>query len=88
MVALFRNRFATQILCSVSDDDGMTWSAPKPTQLPNNNSSIQAAVLADGRIAVIYNHSNALTSTDRRQSLYDEIEAEEGVSPPAPEAQR
>ncbi|KQS90843.1 MULTISPECIES: sialidase family protein [unclassified Rhizobium] len=86
MVALFRNRFATQILCSVSDDDGMTWSAPKPTQLPNNNSSIQAAVLADGRIAVIYNHSNALTSTDRRQSLYDEIEAEEGVSPPAPEA--
>lgn len=86
MVALFRNRFATQILRSVSDDDGMSWSAPKPTLLPNNNSSIQAAVLSDGRIAVIYNHSNALSSSDRRQSLYDEIEAEEGASPPAPEA--
>ncbi|WP_438750293.1 sialidase family protein [Pararhizobium sp. O133] len=83
MVALFRNRFATQILRSVSDDDGMTWSAPEPTLLPNNNSSIQATALSDGRIAVIYNHSNCLTSSDRRHSLYDEIEAEE--SPPAPE---
>lgn len=85
MVALFRNRFATQILRSVSDNDGVTWSAPKPTLLPNNNSSIQATALADGRIAVIYNHSNALTSSDRRHSLYDEIEAEEGASPPAAE---
>jgi predicted neuraminidase len=79
MVAFFRNRFATQILCSHSDDDGMTWSAPAPTGLPNNNSSIQATALQDGRIAIIYNHSNALTSSDRRHSLYDEIEAEEGA---------
>jgi len=79
MVAFFRNRFATQILRSHSDDDGMTWSAPAPTALPNNNSSIQAVALKDGRIAIIYNHSNALTSSDRRHSLYDEIEAEEGA---------
>jgi predicted neuraminidase len=79
MVAFFRNRFATQILRSHSDDDGMTWSAPAPTALPNNNSSIQAVALKDGRIAIIYNHSNALTSNDRRHSLYDEIEAEEGA---------
>lgn len=86
MVALFRNRFATQILRSVSDDDGMTWSAPEPTLLPNNNSSIQATALSDGRIGVIYNHSNALTSSDRRHSLYDEIEAEDGAALPLPEA--
>ncbi|WP_455272959.1 sialidase family protein [Rhizobium herbae] len=79
MVAFFRNRFATQILRSISDDAGLTWSAPVSTDLPNNNSSIQAIALKDGRIAVIYNHSNALTSTDRRHSLYDEIEAEEGA---------
>ncbi|MCV9998842.1 exo-alpha-sialidase [Pararhizobium sp. YC-54] len=78
MVAFFRNRFAAQILRSRSDDDGITWSTPAPTELPNNNSSIQAVALKDGRIAIVYNHSNALTSSDRRHSLYDEIEAEEG----------
>ncbi|WP_428427471.1 sialidase family protein [Pararhizobium sp.] len=77
MVAFFRNRFATQILRSRSDDDGLTWSAPVETALPNNNSSIQAAGLKDGRIAIVYNHSNVLASSDRRLSLYDEIEAEE-----------
>jgi predicted neuraminidase len=86
MVAFFRNRFATQILRSHSDDDGMSWSAPEPTGLPNNNSSIQAAALKDGRIVIIYNHSNALTSSDRRHSLYDEIEAEEGGQPVPTEA--
>lgn len=79
MVAFYRNRFAEQILRSVSADGGMSWSAPEPTELPNNNSSIQAAGLSGGRIAIVYNHSNASTSDDRRHSLYDEIEAEEGV---------
>jgi predicted neuraminidase len=79
MVAFFRSRFAEQILCSHSTDDGITWSTPVETELPNNNSSIQAIALQDGRIAIIYNHSNALTSSDRRHSLYDEIEAEEGT---------
>lgn len=87
MVAFFRNRFAAQILRSISDDDGMNWSAPEPTALPNNNSSIQAAALSDGQIAIIYNHSNAMTSSDRRHSLYDEIEAEEGLQTAQPEAE-
>ena len=86
MAAFFRNRFAAQILCSHSVDDGLTWSAPAETVLPNNNSSIQAVALQDGRIAIIYNHSNALTSSDRRHSLYDEIEAEEGVQAAPAEA--
>lgn len=86
MVAFFRNRFAEQVLRSTSSDDGLTWSAPAPTALPNNNSSIQAVALKDGRIAIIYNHSNALTSSDRRHSLYDEIEAEEGVQAVSAEA--
>lgn len=86
MVALFRNRFAAQILSSASDDDGVNWSAPEPTVLPNNNSSIQATALSDGRIAIIYNHSNALMSNDRRRSLYDEIEGEAEAAPSPQEA--
>ena len=77
MIAFYRNRFAESILSSRSPDGGETWSAPEPTELPNNNSSIQATVLNDGAIAMVYNHSNASTSDARRQSLYDEIEGGE-----------
>ncbi|EJC84019.1 putative neuraminidase (sialidase) [Rhizobium leguminosarum bv. trifolii WSM2297] len=77
MVAFYRNRFAESILSSRSSDSGETWSAPEPTELPNNNSSIQATILNDGAIAMVYNHSNASTSDARRQSLYDEIEGGE-----------
>ncbi|MDR9809779.1 sialidase family protein [Rhizobium hidalgonense] len=77
MIAFYRNRFAESILSSRSSDGGETWSAPAPTELPNNNSSIQATVLNDGAIAMVYNHSNATMSDARRQSLYDEIEGGE-----------
>lgn len=76
MVAFYRHRFAEHILRSRSFDAGHSWSVPEPTNLPNNNSSVQATRLADGRIAMVYNHSDASTSTDRRLSLYDEIEGE------------
>lgn len=85
MVAFYRDRFAEQILRSVSADDGISWSAPEPTDLPNNNSSIQAAGLSDGRIAIVYNHSNASMSDARRHSLYDEIEGEEATQGAKPE---
>ncbi|MDO9418084.1 sialidase family protein [Pararhizobium sp.] len=74
LVALFRNRFAEQILRSVSHDEGLSWSAPEPTSLQNNNSSIQAVRLLNSRLAVVFNDSNALSSSDRRLSLYDEID--------------
>ncbi|MDH4987378.1 exo-alpha-sialidase [Aminobacter anthyllidis] len=77
MVALYRNRFSEQVLRSRSFDDGRSWSAPEPTDLPNNNSSVQAVRTGDGRIAIVYNHANASMSDDRRLSLYDEIEGDE-----------
>ncbi|RFB85762.1 glycosyl hydrolase [Rhizobium leguminosarum bv. trifolii] len=77
MIAFYRNRFAENLLSSRSSDGGETWSVPEPTELPNNNSSIQATVLNDGAIAMVYNHANASTSDARRQSLYDEIEGAE-----------
>ena len=76
MVSFYRNRFATNVLRSRSDDGGLHWSPPEPIELPNNNSSIQAIRLKSGVIAMVYNHSNASMSDARRQSLYDEIESE------------
>lgn len=77
MVALYRNRFSEQVLRSRSHDGGRSWSAPEATDLPNNNSSVQAVRTSDGRIAIVYNHANASMSADRRLSLYDEIEGDE-----------
>lgn len=71
--ALYRRRQADFIFRSVSAD-AIEWSSPEPTALPNNNSSIQATVLADGRILLAYNHSSRLDATDRRTSLYEEID--------------
>jgi predicted neuraminidase len=74
LLALFRSRWADSIYESRSTDSGSTWSEPVPTELPNNNSSIQFTALADGRLALVYNHSRAGENTERRLSLYDEID--------------
>ena len=49
---------------------------PEPTELPNNNSSIQFTQLANGHLALVYNHISAAQATERRTSLYDDIEDE------------
>lgn len=74
MVAFYRSRWADHVRLSRSFDGGLTWSAPEDTALPNNNSSIQAIRLADGRIGIVHNWSSRLDATERRLSLYDEIE--------------
>lgn len=75
LVALYRSRWADHVYISRSAD-GHDWSAPEPTELPNNNSSVQATVLADGRIALVFNKASRLDATDRRTGLYDDIEDE------------
>ena len=74
LLAFFRSRWADFIYTTHSVDGGLTWASPVPTTLPNNNSSIQALRLQDGRLAMIFNHSSALNATERRASLYDELE--------------
>jgi predicted neuraminidase len=59
------------------------WTVPEPTVLPNNNSSIQATVLANGHIALAFNHSSAELATGRRLSLYDDIGGELPAAAPA-----
>ena len=71
---MYRSRWADSIYRSVSTDDGESWSAPQPTELPNNNSSIQFVVLPGDRLALVFNQSSAADDTARRVSLYDEID--------------
>lgn len=75
MVAFYRRRQSDFVHRSESLDGGMTWSAPAPTDVPNNNSSINVVRLSDGRLAMVCNPTSAATSDARRVSLYDEIEA-------------
>jgi predicted neuraminidase len=77
LVAFYRSRFADFVYLSRSAD-GRHWSAPEPTALPNNNSSVQACVLSDGRIALVFNQSSMADATGRRTGLYDDIDDEGG----------
>lgn len=74
MVAFYRRRQSDFVHRSESLDGGVSWSAPAPTDVPNNNSSINVVRLADGRLAMACNPISAALSDDRRVSLYDEIE--------------
>jgi len=77
LLALYRSRWADHIYESRSNDNGRSWSAPVPTVLPNNNSSIQFTRLSNGHLALVFNDINAEGVTERRASLYDEIEDED-----------
>ena len=74
LLAFFRSRWADHVYSTSSKDGGLTWQAPVATSLPNNNSSIQALRLQDGRLAMIFNASSAANATERRESLYDDLD--------------
>ncbi|TCP23756.1 putative neuraminidase [Scopulibacillus darangshiensis] len=87
LFALFRSRWADNIYASYSSDYGRSWSKPSATELPNNNSSIQVTKLKNGHLALVFNNINADHCTERRTSLYDEIEDdEENQIDPLPDA--
>ncbi|UJR20482.1 hypothetical protein I4U23_023610 [Adineta vaga] len=56
--AYFRDRNALSVFYADSFDDGLTWSPPSPTSLPNNNAGIQAYTLRSGAIIMTYNNLN------------------------------
>lgn len=74
LAAFFRSRWADHVRVTRSDDGGETWTPVENLVPPNNNSSIQVTRLADGRLAMVHNWSSKLNATERRTSLYDEIE--------------
>ena len=58
MTAFFRNDHPKhRILRSDSQDGGMTWGAVTLTDLPNPGSGIEAVLLGNGHLAIIYNDS-------------------------------
>ena len=60
LTAYFRDRRHEHIYMSTSTDDGDTWTEPKKTKLPNNNSGIQANVLnyTSGNVVLCFNPTN------------------------------
>jgi predicted neuraminidase len=85
LLALFRSRWADHIYQSRSHDGGRTWEPPVPAGLPNNNSSIQFTRLTNGHLALVFNDIRADQNTERRASLYDEIEDDDGREEPSGE---
>jgi len=55
---LLRNHEAQWIYQATSTDKHGKWTSPGKTKLPNNNSGIQATILASGNIAIVYNPTN------------------------------
>lgn len=77
-LALYRSRWADNIYSSKSSD-GIDWSEPKPTALPNPNAGICFDVLPSGRVLAVYNHSSRADAQGRREGLYDDIAAADDV---------
>ncbi len=74
LLALYRSRWANHIYQSRSNDGGQSWFAPQATELPDNNSSVQVTTPANGDLALVFNAMSAEGVSERRTSLYDEIE--------------
>lgn len=83
IAAFFRRRQADFVYRTESTDGGRSWSVPEATDVPNNNSSVVAIALRDGRVALLCNPINAAQSDARRESLYDELgEGDDGRGDP------
>ena len=89
MVAFYRRRQSDMVHRSESHDGGHSWSSPVRTDVPNNNSSIGVAKLADGVIGLICNPVSAAQSQFRQASLSKQLketgvgleEVQEGCKP-------
>lgn len=46
-----------KICVADSSDNGVTWTQARPLALPNPNSGLDAAALRDGRVVLVYNHT-------------------------------
>ncbi|KAJ5614702.1 hypothetical protein N7528_008356 [Penicillium herquei] len=71
-LGLFRSRWADNVYLSTSPN-GIDWSQPKATVLPNPNAGICFDVLPSGRVVLVYNHSSKEDAVGRRDGLYDDI---------------
>jgi predicted neuraminidase len=56
--AFFRDQTAEWIYYADSNDDGLTWTKPIPTTLPNNAAGIDAYILKSGAVIMTFNNHN------------------------------
>lgn len=63
-LGFFRSRYADFIYQSTSEN-GCDWTVPTPTHLPNNNSSIQSAMLRDGSLVIAFNNNSSGVARDK-----------------------
>jgi predicted neuraminidase len=66
--AFLRSRFADWVYSSHSKD-GCSWTIPQPTQIPNNNSSIQVTRLHDGHLVMAFNNIQAATTRGKPRDM-------------------
>lgn len=71
-LGLYRSRWADYVYLSTSPN-GLDWSEPIPTVLPNPNAGVCFGVLPSGRVVLVYNHSSKADALGRRDGLYDDI---------------
>ncbi len=64
---------ARSLHTAFSDDNGWTWSEAAPTGLPNPDAAVDALRLRDGRILLVYNHSER-----GRENLRLAVSADQG----------
>jgi len=56
--AFFRDKRGEWIYYADSNDDGLTWTTPKPTSLPSDDSAIEAYVLKSGALIMAFDNLN------------------------------
>jgi len=71
----YRDRRAQNIYVASSTDDGINWTSPQKTTLPNNNSGIGLSVLLNGNIVLVYN-----PMTKDRNKIVISLSTDQGVT--------
>jgi len=80
---MMRSRGTHRVATAISYDEGETWSDAENTEIPHNGSGLDAVNLDDGRVAMVYNHTergrsplNLGVSTDGGASWTNAMELE------------
>jgi predicted neuraminidase len=68
-----------RIFSAWSNDKGETWTKLEATDLPNNNSGIDAVTLQDGRHLLVYNHIDRSKFQGKRNLLHVAI-SDDGIN--------